>query len=52
MVRRGIVVALMTIGMLAPMGAALADPIEVGPCNHPDSIVIRVGQTAKVCVRP
>jgi hypothetical protein len=29
---------------------AYAEPVEVGPCNDPNAIVVRVGQTAKVCL--
>ncbi len=31
-------------------GVALASEPEIGPCNEPDSIVVRVGQYAKICV--
>ena len=52
MAKRVLTVALLTLAMLVPAGAALAGGIEVGPCNDPDAIVVRVGQTAKVCVNP
>jgi hypothetical protein len=52
MIRRGIIVALMAMAMLVPMGAALSEPLELGPCNDPDAVVVRVGQTAKVCANP
>jgi hypothetical protein len=50
--RRLFVAGLMAIAMLVPVGQALAEPIELGPCNDPNSIKARVGQTAKVCVKP
>ena len=46
------VAGLMAIAMLVSVGQALAEPIELGPCNDPNSIKARVGQTAKVCVKP
>ncbi len=52
MVRRAVTVGVLALVMLVPMGAALADPITLGPCNDPDAIVVRVGQVAKVCLNP
>jgi hypothetical protein len=50
--KRALTVALMTVAMMIPTAAAFADPIEIGACGYPDAIVVRVGQTAKVCVNP
>lgn len=49
---RRMLVGLVSGAVLLIPGSALADPIELGACNEPGSIVVRVGQTAKVCVNP
>ena len=50
--RLRVIVGALGAFLLVPVGAAWAQPIEVGPCSDPDAIVVRVGQTAKVCVNP
>lgn len=48
--KRVLFVGALASALLSLQAPAFASTPEIGPCNEPGSIVVRVGQTAKVCI--